>query len=273
MKLISWNVNGIRAVHKKGLFLPFIEEFKPDVLCLQETKAEKGQAEIDLPEYEEYWHSAKKKGYSGVAIFVKNSLAVHSVTLGFPEEIYEQFGMANDSFGDPNDEGRIMAVELDDFYVVSVYTPNSKPDLSRLKLRHEQWDPAFLAYMKQLEEPARPNGGGKPVIFCGDLNAAHTPDDLTNAKANEGEHGYTTEERAGIDGLLQAGFVDTFRLFTKGPNHYSWWSHFALSRERNVGWRIDYFFASRVLQKRIKKAQILPEVMGSDHCPVTLELV
>ena len=279
MKLISWNVNGIRAVHKKGLFLPFINKEQPDVLCLQETKAEQGQASIDLPGYEEYWHSAKKKGYSGVAIFVRtktnkagvSGLTVHSVTLGFPEEIYEQFGFADlpdkeaGGYGDPNDEGRIITVELDDFYVVSVYTPNSKPDLSRLKLRHEQWDPAFLAYMKQLEEE-------KPVIFCGDLNAAHTPDDLANAKANEGEHGYTTEERAGIDSILKAGFVDTFRLFTKGPGHYSWWSHFALSRERNVGWRIDYFFASRALLPRLKKAQILPEVMGSDHCPVTLEL-
>ena len=274
MKLISWNVNGIRAVHKKGLFLPFIQEFKPDVLCLQETKAEKGQAEIDLPDYEEYWHSAKKKGYSGVAVFVRtktnkagvNGLNVHSVAYGFPQEIHEQFGFNEDPYGDPNDEGRIIAVELDEFYVVSVYTPNSKPDLSRLKLRHEQWDPAFLAYMKQLEEE-------KPVIFCGDLNAAHTPEDLANPKANEGEHGYTNEEREGIDTIIKAGFVDTFRLFTKGKGHYSWWSHFALSRERNVGWRIDYFFASRALQTCIKKAETLSQVMGSDHCPVTLELV
>ncbi len=271
MKLISWNVNGIRAVHKKGLFLPFIAEHKPDVLCLQETKAEQGQAVIDLPEYDEYWHSAKKKGYSGVAVFVKKTFPVHSVTLGFPEEIHEEFGFADlpdkeaGGYGDPNEEGRILAVELDDFYIVSVYTPNSKPDLSRLKLRHEQWDPAFLAYMKQLEEE-------KPVIFTGDLNAAHTPDDLANPKANEGEHGYTVEERAGIDAILKAGFVDTFRMFTNGGGHYSWWSHFALSRERNVGWRIDYFFASRALVSRIKKAQILPEVMGSDHCPITLEL-
>ncbi len=265
MNLVSWNVNGIRAVHKKGLFLPFVEKYRPDVICLQETKAEKGQAVIDLPDYEEYWHSAKKKGYSGVAIFVKKSLPVQSVTLGFPEDIYEEFGFDQDGYGDPNEEGRIIAVELDDFYIVSVYTPNSKPDLSRLKLRHEQWDPAFLVYMKLLEEE-------KPVIFCGDLNAAHTPDDLANAKANEGEHGYTIEERQGIDAIIKAGFVDTFRHFTKGPGHYSWWSHFALSRERNVGWRIDYFFASRSLLPRIKKAQILPEVMGSDHCPVSIEL-
>jgi exodeoxyribonuclease-3 len=275
--LISWNVNGIRAVHKKNLFLPFVQKYSPDVICLQETKAEKGQAVIDLPQYEEYWNSAKKKGYSGVAVFVrtntnkadvkkeKDGLTVHSVQYGFPEEIYEQFGFSEDKYGDPNDEGRIVAVELDEVFVVTCYTPNSKPDLSRLKLRHEQWDPAFLAYMKQLEEE-------KPVIFCGDLNAAHTPDDLANAKANEGEHGYTTEEREGIDKIISAGFVDTFRLFTKGPGHYTWWSHFALSRERNVGWRIDYFFASRSLASKIKKSIILPEVMGSDHCPVLLEL-
>ena len=268
MKLISWNVNGLRAVHRNGFWDKFLKLY-PDVFCLQETKASPDQLPTEVretPGYKSYFFSSTvKKGYSGVAIFVKNSLTVHSVTLGFPEEIYEEFGFSEDSYGDPNEEGRIIAVELDDFYVVSVYTPNSKPDLSRLKLRHEQWDPAFLAYMKQLEEE-------KPVIFCGDLNAAHTPEDLANAKSNEGEHGYTTEERAGIDSLLQAGFVDTFRLFTKGPGHYSWWSHFALSRERNVGWRIDYFFASRALQPRLKKAEILPQVMGSDHCPVTLEL-
>ena len=265
VKLISWNVNGIRAVHKKGLFLPFIEKYKPDVLCLQETKAERGQAAIDFPEYEEYWHSAKKKGYSGTAIFVKKNITVHSVMFGFPVDIYSKFGFENDGYGDPNDEGRIIAAELDDFYVVTAYTPNAKPDLSRLKLRHEQWDPAFLAYMKQLEED-------KPVIFCGDLNVAHTPDDLANPKDNEGAHGFTKEEREGIDAIIKAGFVDTFRLFTKGNSHYSWWSHWANARERNIGWRIDYFLISRSLREKVQKAQILPHVLGSDHCPVTLEL-
>ncbi len=265
MKLISWNVNGIRAVHKKGLFLPFIEKYKPDVLCLQETKAERGQAAIDLPEYEEYWNSAKKKGYSGTAIFVKKDIPVHWVMFGFPDEIYKDFGFENDGYGDPNEEGRIIAVELDDFYVVTSYTPNAKPDLSRLKLRHEQWDPAFLAYMKQLEED-------KPVIFCGDLNVAHTPDDLANPKDNEGEHGFTMEEREGINAMIKVGFVDTFRLFTNGNGHYSWWSHWANARERNVGWRIDYFFISRALREKVVKAQILSNVTGSDHCPVTLEL-
>lgn len=274
VKLISWNVNGIRAVHKKGLFAPFVAKYKPDVLCLQETKAEKGQAVLDLPEYEEYWHSAKRKGYSGTAIFVKTKinqggvkkdLNVLSVEYGIPQDLCEEFGLSDDGYGDPNEEGRVIAVELDDFYVITSYTPNAKPDLSRLKLRHKQWDPAFLAYMKRLEDE-------KPVIFCGDLNVAHGPDDLANPKANEGEHGYTAEEREGIDAIIKAGFVDTFRLFTKGGGHYTWWSNWSHSRERNVGWRIDYFFASRALTPRIKAAKILPDVLGSDHCPVVLEL-
>jgi exodeoxyribonuclease-3 len=266
MKLISWNVNGIRAVHKKGLLLPFIEQYQPDVLCLQETKAEQHQSEVDLPEYVEYWNSSTaRKGYSGTAIFVKKGITVHKVLLGLPGAIREEYGFEDDGYGDPNNEGRIIAVELDDVYVVTVYTPNSKPDLSRLSLRHTQWDPAFLVYMQYLEET-------KPVIFCGDLNAAHTPDDLANPKANEGEHGYTKEEREGIDKVIEAGFVDTFRLFTKGNGHYSWWSHFANSRARNIGWRIDYFFASKKLQSKVISAKILPDALGSDHCPITLEL-
>lgn len=265
VKLASWNVNGIRAVVKKGTFQDFVAAYKPDVVCLQETKAERGQAAIDLPDYEEYWNSAKKKGYSGTAIFVKKSIPVHAVVLGLPEELCKKYKLHDDEYGDPNEEGRVIAVELDDFYVVTCYTPNAKPDLSRLKLRHKQWDPAFLAYMEELQ-------ADKPVIFCGDLNVAHGPDDLANPKANEGEHGYTKEEREGIDTILKAHFVDTFRLFTKGNGHYTWWSHFALARERNVGWRIDYFFASRSLVPHIKKSVILPEVMGSDHCPILLEL-
>lgn len=265
MKLVSWNVNGIRAVHNKGLFVPFIKVLKPDVICLQETKAERGQAEIDLPEYEEYWNSSmRKKGYAGTAIFVRNDLEVHEVLLGFPEAICKKYKI-EDSYGDPNAEGRVLAVELDDYWVVTVYTPNSKPDLSRLTLRHKHWDPAFLAYIKELEKH-------KPVIFSGDLNVAHTPDDLANPKANEGEHGFTKEEREGIDKIISAGFVDTFRLFTSGPGHYSWWSHFAHSRERNVGWRIDYWLVSKDIKSQVKSSKILPKVMGSDHCPVVLEL-
>jgi len=264
MKLVSWNVNGIRAVHKKGLFVPFIEKYKPDFILLQETKAEQNQSEVDLPEYEEYWNSStSRKGYSGTAIFTKKKPI--AVLLGLPEDIAKKYKLQDDGCGDPNTEGRIVALEMPDFYVVSVYTPNAKDDLSRLALRHKHWDPAFLAYMNRLEE-------SKPVIFAGDLNVAHTPDDLANPKPNEGKKGFTKEEREGIDNLIDAGFVDTFRLFTKGNGHYTWWSHFANSRARNVGWRIDYFFVSKSLKNKVKKAGILPEVMGSDHCPVTLDL-
>jgi exodeoxyribonuclease-3 len=263
MKLVSWNVNGIRAVHRKGLFLPAIRKLDPDILCLQETKAEQGQAEIDLPEYEEYWNSSTtKKGYSGTAIFTKEKPL--SVFLGFPPEILKKFKLA-DSYGDPNAEGRIIAAEYAKFIIVNVYTPNAKPDLSRLSLRYKGWDPAFLAYCRQLE-------GRKPVIFCGDLNVAHTPDDLANPKANEGEHGFTKEERSGIDSIVNAGYVDTFRMFTEGNGHYSWWSNFGNARSRNVGWRIDYFFASNKLAPKVRGAAIHADIFGSDHCPVSLEI-
>lgn len=265
MKLVSWNVNGIRAVHKKGLFVPMIKKLEPDIICLQETKAERGQAEIDLPEYEEFWNSSKaKKGYSGTAIFVKTSFKPVSVLYDFPAQILKKYKLV-DNYGDPNMEGRVIAVELKDFYVVTCYTPNSKPDLSRLPLRHKGWDPAFLAYMKELEAK-------KPVIFCGDLNAAHGPDDLAKPQENEGEHGYTHEEREGLDLVVQAGFIDTFRMFTQGNGHYTWWAPFRQARERNVGWRIDYFFVSKALKKEVKKAAIHAEIMGSDHCPVSIEL-
>jgi len=263
MKLVSWNVNGIRAVHKKNLFIPAVKALKPDILCLQETKAEQGQAEVDLPDYEEYWNSStNRKGYSGTAIFTKQK--PETVFLGFPDEILAKFKLS-DGYGDPNAEGRVIATEYKGFFLVNVYTPNAKLDLSRLDLRHKQWDPAFLAYCKQLEKR-------KPVIFCGDLNVAHTPDDLANPKANEGEHGYTKEEREGIDSIIKAGFVDTFRLFTKGNGHYSWWSNFSNARARNLGWRIDYFFVSKELAPKVKKAEIHPSFFGSDHCPISLEV-
>lgn len=255
-------MNGIRAVHRKELFVPFVEKYQPDILCLQETKAEQHQSEVDLPDYEEYWNSAVKKGYAGTAIFTR--VKPQSVLLDFPSNIVSKFAF-KDSYGDTNSEGRVLALEFEKFFVVTVYTPNSKPDLSRLKLRHSVWDRAFLLYMKQLEKK-------KPVIFCGDLNVAHTEDDLANPKANEGEHGFTKEEREGIDAVVQAGFVDSFRMFTKGNGNYSWWSNFANSRARNVGWRIDYFFVSKALVSSVKKAEILPQVLGSDHCPVTLEI-
>jgi exodeoxyribonuclease III len=264
MKIVSWNVNGIRAVHKKGLFLPFLKKHRPDILCLQETKAEENQSPIELLDYEEFWSSAKnKKGYSGTAIFTK--LTPNDVIFGMPEDIAKKYGLAGDSYGDPNEEGRIVAADMHDFYVVSVYTPNAKDDLSRLTLRHKHWDPAFLTYMKRLEEE-------KPVIFCGDLNVAHTEEDIARPKENEGLKGFTKEEREGIDNIIAAGFVDTFRLFTKGNGHYTWWTMWANARERNVGWRLDYIFASKALSKLIKKAEIHPDVFGSDHCPVSITI-
>lgn len=264
IKIFSWNVNGIRAVHKKGMFLPFIEKHQPDILCLQETKAMQGQTEIDLPEYEEYWNSADRKGYSGTAIFTK--IKPLAVLNGFPEAIVKRFHLEPDGYGDPCAEGRVIAAEFVDFYVVTVYTPNAKEDLGRLGLRHKLWDPAFLAYCQELEKK-------KPVIFCGDLNVAYTEDDLANPKANVGKHGFTDEEREGFQNFVAAGFVDTFRLFHEGNGHYSWWSHFAKSRERNVGWRIDYFLVSASLRDRVKDSFILPEVAGSDHCPVGIAIV
>ncbi len=266
MKFASWNVNGIRAVVNKKVFIEFVKEYKPDVLCLQETKAEKGQAEIDLPDYEEYWNSStRKKGYAGTAIFVKKDFAVHEIKIGLPEALCKKYEIL-DGYGDANAEGRVIVVELDDFYVANVYTPNSKPDLSRLKFRHKDWDPAFLEYMKQLEKKT-------PVVFCGDRNVAHTTIDLENPESNDGEHGFTKEESEGIDNIIAAGFVDTFRhFFPTAAKQYTWWSHWRMARERNIGWRIDYWFASKKLLPRLKSATILPMVMGSDHCPVVLEI-
>jgi exodeoxyribonuclease-3 len=263
MKIYSWNVNGIRAVWNKGLFQKFIADHDPDILCLQETKAHQDQSEVDLPGYHEYWHSADKKGYSGTAIFTK--IKPVKVLYGFPESIVEQFDDMADTYGNPLKEGRVLAAEFEDFYVLTVYTPNAKGDLTRLKLRHELWDKAFLAYAKQLELT-------KPVIFCGDLNVAHTEDDLANPKPNVGKHGFTNEERAGFQAFLDNGFTDTFRLFTQGNGHYSWWTHWANARARNMGWRIDYFLVSEILKSRIVSASIHADVMGSDHCPVSITL-
>lgn len=264
MKLFSWNVNGIRAVIKKGDFATFIENYRPDILCLQETKAEQGQADIDLPEYQEYWNSAEKKGYSGTAIFSKQKPI--NVINGFPEKIIKAHKVTGDIYGDPNKEGRVIAAEFDKFWVVTVYTPNSKGDLSRLALREKHWDPAFLAYVKQLEKT-------KPVLFCGDLNVAHNEIDLANPKPNIGKHGFTNEERAGFQNFIDSGFVDSFRtLHPHKTDAYTWWTHWANARARNVGWRIDYWLASKILQNKIAAANIHPGVMGSDHCPVSIEL-
>jgi exodeoxyribonuclease-3 len=263
MKIYSWNVNGIRAVLKKDALQQFIKEHQPDVLALQETKAQPGQAVTDFEGYAEYWNSAEKLGYSGTAIFTK--IKPISVINGFPDEFAKKYNFVDSETRDAANEGRVLTAEFDKFYLVTVYTPNAKDDLSRIPLRHEHWDPAFLAYVKELEKK-------KPVIFTGDLNVAHTEEDLANPKPNRGKKGFTDEERQGFQNFIDAGFVDTFRLFKQGNGYYTWWSHFAKSRERNVGWRIDYFLASNALKDKIKAAQIHPDVMGSDHCPVSITL-
>lgn len=263
MKIYSWNVNGIRAVIRKGEFQKFIAEHDPDILCLQETKAEQGQAVIDLPQYEEYWNSSRtRKGYSGTAIFTKEKPI--AIINDIPEEFEKAGGLVLDNYGHSNDEGRVIAAEYDEFYVVTAYTPNAKDDLTRIPLR-QQWDKAILAYCADLQKK-------KPVIYCGDMNVAHTEDDLANPGPNKGKKGFTDEERSGFDNWLKAGFVDTFRMFHQGKGYYTWWSHFAKSRERNVGWRIDYFLVSESIKDRVESADIHPGQMGSDHCPVSIEL-
>jgi exodeoxyribonuclease-3 len=250
-------------VLKKDRFAPFLEAHQPEVLCLQETKAERGQIEIDLPGYYEYWNSAVKKGYSGTAIFTKQEPL--SVVNGFPDAFAQRYSFADELLRDSATEGRVITAEFPAFYVVTVYTPNAKDDLSRLALRQGHWDPAFLAYCQQLEKI-------KPVIFCGDLNVAHTELDLANPKSNRGKKGFTDEERRGFRNLLDAGFVDTFRLFKQGNGHYTWWSPFANSRARNVGWRIDYVLVSQGFRGAVQSANIHADVLGSDHCPVSISL-
>ena len=262
MKLYSWNVNGIRAVWNKGLFQEFIAKHDPDILCLQETKAQQHQSPIDMPQYDEYWCSADKAGYSGTAIFSKES--PWKVVLGFSNEINAKYDLKDD-YGNLTKEGRVLSAEFKDFWVVTVYTPNTKDNLSRLEVR-QQWDQAFLDHVKELEQ-------SKPVLFCGDLNVAHQEIDLANPKANIGKHGFTTEERSGFDAFEKAGFVDTFRkLHPDQTDAYSWWTHWANARARNIGWRIDYWLASKSIAGKIKKAEIHSDVMGSDHCPVSLEI-
>jgi exodeoxyribonuclease-3 len=263
MKIYSWNVNGLRAVINKGIFPPFVEEHRPDILCLQETKAERSQVEIDLPDYFEYWNSATKKGYSGTAIFSRTEPI--AVTNGFPDAWTDRYTLADTAGRDAASEGRVITAEFPKYYIVNVYTPNAKEDLGRLSFRHQHWDPAFLAHCRELE--AR-----KPVIFCGDLNVAHTELDLANPKSNVGRKGFTVEERQGFQAFLDAGFVDTFRMFHEGNGHYTWWSHFAKARARNVGWRIDYFLVSESLRQNVLAADIHAEVLGSDHCPVSVTL-
>lgn len=266
MKIYSWNVNGIRAVQKKGLLEPFIAEHQPDVLCIQETKAQPEQVEDDFgslfPEYEQYWHSAERKGYSGTAIFTK--IPPEDVVFGLPDDLKEQFQL-DDDYGDTTKEGRVTTAEFEHLYLSTVYTPNAKEDLSRIPMR-EHWDPAYLAYMQRLNAE-------KPVIFCGDFNVAHTELDLARPKPNEGKKGFTQAERGGFDAMLQAGFVDTLRHFNPNtPELYTWWSQMGGARSRNVGWRIDYVMVAEALVPVLKRANIHPEVLGSDHCPVSVEL-
>ena len=250
MKIISWNVNGIRAILKKG-FLDFINDFNPDIICIQETKAHPEQVDLDLDNYKyKYWNSATKKGYSGTAIFSK----------------IKPISVQNDmNIEKHDDEGRVICMELKNYFLVTVYTPNSKRDLSRLDYRAKEWDRDFLIYLKELEKI-------KPIIFCGDLNVAHKEIDLKNPKTNKRNAGFTNEERLGFDNYINSGFLDTFRMFNKEPNHYTWWSYMFNSRAKNVGWRIDYFCISEILKKKITKSIILPEIMGSDHAPILIEI-
>lgn len=264
MKIYSWNVNGIRAVLNKGAFQSFLAEHNPDILGLQETKAHQTQVEIDIPEYVENWNSAEKKGYSSTAIFSKTQPL--SIINNFPPDIAAKYPGLADKFGNTNNEGRITTAEFEDFYYVTVYTPNSKGDLGRLGLRHTTWDPAFLEYLLHLEKT-------KPVIFSGDLNVAHKEQDLARPAENVGKHGFTDEEREGFQKFIDAGFVDTFRMFTpEGDGFYTWWTAWGGARQRNIGWRIDYFLVSASLKDRVKNAQIHADVMGSDHCPVSIEI-
>lgn len=258
MRIFSWNVNGLRAVLNKGALQELVEKESPDILCIQETKAKPGQAEVDFSEYEELWNSAERAGYSGTAIFTK--IEPISMSNILPTNL--DF---SDQFGDPLNEGRVQTVEFEKFYLVNIYTPNSKRDLERLKLREKKWDPAILDYLKELEKK-------KPVIVCGDFNVAHTEIDLARPKANHHNAGFTDEERRGVENLLNAGLVDTFRLLHPDEQRYTWWSHWGHARENNVGWRIDYFFISKNLQQNLKDAEIYENYAGSDHCPISIEL-
>ena len=249
MKLISWNVNGLRACMTKG-FMDAFESLNADIFCLQETKLSEGQLALELPGYHQYWNDAEKKGYSGTAIFTKEEPLSAAYGIGIPEHDHE---------------GRVITLEYEKFYFVTVYTPNSQDGLKRLDYRME-WEKAFLAYLKKLEEK-------KPVIFCGDLNVAHQEIDLKNPKTNRKNAGFTDEERARFSELLKEGFVDTFRYFyPEETGIYSWWSYRFHAREKNAGWRIDYFLVSEVLKDELKDAKIHTEIFGSDHCPVELEI-
>ena len=249
MKIVSWNVNGLRSVLRKN-FLEFLAQEQPDILCLQETKASAEQVEQLWPDgYTVYWNVAQKKGYSGTVIFTR------------PKPLSVAGGI---NCVEHDSEGRVLTAEYPDFFLVNVYVPNSKRELSRLPYR-QRWDADLLKYLRKLEKK-------KPVIFCGDLNVAHTEMDLANPKSNAGNHGFTIEERTGFSAFVKAGFVDTFREFEKSGGHYTWWSPMSNARARNIGWRIDYFLISPALRPRLKRAFISRDIPGSDHCPVGVEI-
>ncbi|MBD3221887.1 exodeoxyribonuclease III [bacterium] len=249
MHLVSWNVNGIRACLRKGGG-EWLARCGADVICLQETRAYPEQVDLELDGYASYWNPAARPGYSGVAIYTRREPLDVTCDLGEP---------------DLDGEGRVLAAEFEDLWVVDVYTPNAQNELRRLDYRTVRWDPAFLAHMRELDAE-------KPVVFCGDLNVAHREIDLANPRSNRRNAGFTDEERAGFDRILAGGFVDTFREFEPGGGHYTWWSNRPGVRERNVGWRIDYVLISRRLRPRLVAASIHAEVMGSDHCPVSIRL-
>lgn len=249
MKMISWNVNGLRAAIGKG-FMDFFRQQDADIFCLQETKLQEGQIQLDMPGYYQYWNYAEKKGYSGTAVFTKRKPV--NVMLGIGMEEHDR-------------EGRVITLEFDEFYFITVYTPNSQNELARLPYRME-WEDDFLAYVKELEKD-------KPVIYAGDLNVARLEIDIKNPKTNRRNAGFTDEEREKIQRAVDSGFIDTFRFFNPQiEGIYSWWSYRFKARERNAGWRIDYFMASESLKDRLKDAKIHTEVMGSDHCPVELDI-
>ena len=249
MKLISWNVNGLRAAVTKG-FIDSFNELDADIFCLQETKLQPHQIELELPGYEQFWNSAVKKGYSGTAVFTR--VKPISVTNGIGIEEHDQ-------------EGRVITAEYDNFYLVCCYTPNSQRELARLDYRMT-WEDAFRAYLLELDK-------NKPVILCGDLNVAHNEIDLKNPKTNRKNAGFSDEERAKMTELLESGFTDTFRyLYPDAVDEYSWWSYMGKARDRNVGWRIDYFITSKRLDDKIKAAKIHQQIFGSDHCPVELDI-
>ncbi|MBQ7802490.1 exodeoxyribonuclease III [Candidatus Saccharibacteria bacterium] len=315
LRLFSWNVNGLRAVLRKGALQSFLEKEKPDVLCLQEIKCKPAQLdmlELDaLKDYEVFWNPAEKPGYSGTAVLVRCSSEPNSSLeaaeensrvsqgghegeqsmagvarlrpLGRGEERSDDSALRAERLDDERNtpefsiakenlfgelalkEGRVLTLEFDNFFLVNVYTPNSKPDLSRLELREKTWDPEFKSYLKELEKK-------KPVITCGDFNAAHEEIDLARPKTNHKNAGFTDEERKGVSNLLAAGFIDSFRFLNPEAKRYTWWSHWGKARENNVGWRIDYFFLSESLEKNLKSAEIYESYLGSDHCPISAEL-